>query len=77
MKPAFEFLSIYLLIFKEILSISLYAYFIILQNLVESLFKFRDEYLLHNGIEKAVDKSKDVKEKAQEILKELDSLQSM
>ena len=52
-------------------------YFITLQNLVESLIKFRDEYLLHNGIEKAIDKDKDVKEKAQEVLNELDSLQSM
>ena len=52
-------------------------YFITLQNLVESLFKFRDEYLLHNGIEKAIYKNKDVKEKAQEVLNELDSLQSM
>ena len=52
-------------------------YFITLQNLVESLFKFRDEYLLHKGIEKAIYKNKDVKEKAQEVLNELDSLQSM
>jgi len=45
------------------------------KDLVIKLYEYRDEYLLNNDIEKAIDKPNDVKEKAKEALCELSSLQ--